>query len=556
MAEKPVSIYPPLVWIEAADNIFGLRLLDVRGLTLNWSAEADAPTQQAFARLRQNDGADLPGQARDWPEGFTCELRYPPLPHPAPGVQFRAATLEEKWDIFALPDGQLYFCRSWSGQPLLRAAYTPAENGMRLTRIQADPQLGALEQPYLAGVVDFLVKSHIFGLQVPVQAPQVVLFHSHAGEEEQAELHPSQPESVAQYLFHEYGRRAAFACIEDATGLKTVYNRAQYLPGLFPLGWGSLKHNLALTETTVECPVAGCSQVVSRKRKETANSKDIPFTCPVHGIVISPGTFEYPAESDNLLWQDLADTALLRKIKFARRETWRLGRDDSEDALTWNVFRYLDRTSLLVEMLSSMHGGPLKKPQVFYWGVDPHTKSAWADLALMRQVFGERANAGSEPDLVVSTEEALFFIEMKLTDDHEHLAPASLVAEDGYTRGANSWYRSVFRASYDRVAVQHKKYELMRLWLLGSRLATLKGRAFYLATVGPEALARQVGAAFGPLIVEDESRAFLSIAWEQVYEFILNCGRPASETQRLLAYLENKTIGYQDGRLVKAFAIK
>ena len=62
------------------------------------------------------------------------------------------------------------------------------------------------------------------------------------------------------------------------------------------------------------------------------------FKCPKHNIYISPTTFEYQSELDNLLWKDEADLDLLDRTKGVKRES-RIARDRSEDAVTWNVFR-------------------------------------------------------------------------------------------------------------------------------------------------------------------------------------------------------------------------
>ena len=74
--------------------------------------------------------------------------------------------------------------------------------------------------------------------------------------------------------------------------------------------------------------------------------RTVIFLGPQHGIYISPSTFEYADEFDNLLWHDPADRELLAAFKPFKRES-RLARDNSEDALTWNVFRYLEKSGRL-----------------------------------------------------------------------------------------------------------------------------------------------------------------------------------------------------------------
>ena len=104
------------------------------------------------------------------------------------------------------------------------------------------------------------------------------------------------------------------------------------------LGIEELKECIEITDSTVECPVKGCSEKVERQRG--VFKREDRFRCPVHNIYISPSTFEYQSELDNLLWKDEVDLDLLKRIKKVKRES-RIARDNSEDAVTWNVFRFL-----------------------------------------------------------------------------------------------------------------------------------------------------------------------------------------------------------------------
>ena len=64
-----------------------------------------------------------------------------------------------------------------------------------------------------------------------------------------------------------------------------------------------LKPTLKITATTVSCPVAGCKNTVHRQRKKFR--RDDLFFCHDHEIYISPSTFAYADESQNLLWMTL-----------------------------------------------------------------------------------------------------------------------------------------------------------------------------------------------------------------------------------------------------------
>ena len=78
-------------------------------------------------------------------------------------------------------------------------------------------------------------------------------------------------------------------------------------------GLSDLKQQIEITETTVESPVKGYSIKVPRQRNVfTRNEK---FKCPHHNIYISPSTFKYQREEDNLLLKDKHDLALLNEVK-------------------------------------------------------------------------------------------------------------------------------------------------------------------------------------------------------------------------------------------------
>jgi hypothetical protein len=100
-------------------------------------------------------------------------------------------------------------------------------------------------------------------------------------------------------------------------------------------GVGNLKPQIHISPYTVECPVMGCPQDVERQRHSF--KREERFRCPEHKIYISPSTFEYDLEIDNLLWKNETDVSLLEAVKRVKRES-RISLDNSEDAISWNVF--------------------------------------------------------------------------------------------------------------------------------------------------------------------------------------------------------------------------
>jgi hypothetical protein len=170
-------------------------------------------------------------------------------------------------------------------------------------------------------------------------------------------------------------------------------------------GLNELKEKLEISETKVGCPVKECTEKVERQRKSFKRSPE--FRCPSHGIYISPSTFEYKSEEDNLLWKYAEDIWLLRSLKAVKRES-RIARDNSEDALSWNVFRFLERSKNLLPWLESITGKREGSTQdVVYWSYSSGERAQWDLLNKARCEFGEDIELGSEPDIAIATSQSI-----------------------------------------------------------------------------------------------------------------------------------------------------
>lgn len=313
----------------------------------------------------------------------------------------------------------------------------------------------------------------------------------------------------------------------------------------------TLKPKIIVTKTHVECPVFECSEKVMRQRR--AFRRDREFLCPNHRIFISPSTFEYSSESDNLLWKDSGDITLLQNIKTVKRES-RIARDNSEDALTWNVFRYFDKTNRLSEILSFLTDKPLEDSELIYWSYLPQSKNTWGELNSARTEFGEELKRSSEPDLIAINDKAVIFIEAKLTATN-NTHPSVPNNPKKYTIGGNGWYNEVFKSDYATIANTAKKYELLRFWLLGSWIASKTNREFYLVNLVRAEDEKDIISRFIPHIRENDTRHFVRATWENIYSHILNNISPDKDRDILLSYLRHKTVGYKSGELQRAFSI-
>lgn len=325
-------------------------------------------------------------------------------------------------------------------------------------------------------------------------------------------------------------------------------------------GLKDLKPTLKIDENSVECPVKGCSRKVERQR--ISFKKEQKYQCPVHNIYISKSTFEYESENDNLLWTDTADRLLYNEILKVKRES-RIARDNSEDALTWNVMRFLDKQNLLPEFLSKVSKKVILKAELILWSYSkneaemfPKENSGWSLLNNARKEFGEIVSRGSEPDIIILTDKVLYFIEAKLQMNNRS-TPSDLSNKKNYETGGANLFQQIFKSKCDfnTIAINEKQYELMRFWLLGSWIAKQLGLSFKFYGLVMNSRDKQLESEFGNHIIETSERKFSRMTWEQIYKFIQSTP-DSKEKQVMTDYFINKTVGYNSSnKLVKAFDI-
>ncbi len=232
-------------------------------------------------------------------------------------------------------------------------------------------------------------------------------------------------------------------------------------------GLKDLKSKIKIEADRVECPVRGCNVFVERQRDSFKRTQK--YQCPIHKIYISPSTFEYETEQENLLWFDKTDQQLFQEILKFKRES-RMARDNSEDALTWNVMRFLDKQNLLPIFLSELSQKEIKETELILWSYSPIEKSEWSLLREARIEFGETPERGSEPDVIIKTDKVLFILEAKLTAKNE-TKPTDLKDRKKYETGGNNLFYQIFKSDYETIAIKEERYELMRYWLLGNWMA-------------------------------------------------------------------------------------
>jgi len=327
-------------------------------------------------------------------------------------------------------------------------------------------------------------------------------------------------------------------------------------------GYTDLKPTIAITKTNVECPVMGCTEAVQRQRRGDTLRQSC-FRCPKHKIFITPSTFEYASDTDNMLWKAPDDLHLWEQIKRVKRVN-KVSSDNSEDAVTWNVFRYIEKHGLLGQFVNAVTGANVaKSPQLVYWSYCQNTRQAWQPLISAAQSFGESTARRSEPDLIVVDKDILLFIEAKVGAKNHTPRKATDPCKK-YPTGCNGWYSKVFQpiSTYEKVAVVESKYELMRLWLIGSWIGSSQAKPFVLVNLVRDGCnyEQDIEARFGKHLEMTPQRRFMRRTWEWIINEIA-CGRAGeTDADTLIRYMKNKTLGYRKtpqhcGELGRAFTL-
>jgi Holliday junction resolvase-like predicted endonuclease len=240
--------------------------------------------------------------------------------------------------------------------------------------------------------------------------------------------------------------------------------------------------------------------------------------------------------------------------------------------LSWNVFRYFDRSGQVELLLKHfVQNIPASNGDLIYWSYLAMDGKPWHSLLEARTEFGEansvdQAATGSrvsEPDIILLTNDLLVFVEAKFGSGNETSGDAETVQRridnpKRYLSGGDEWYHSVFQTDFANV-IQDQRYELLRFWLLGSWIARKTGRRFILANLVRDQQERDIENDFGKHIKQTPDRLFVRWTWESLRPLLETLNTP--DSARLCEYLVNKTIGFTEDKRrevaspIKAFSL-
>ncbi len=222
-------------------------------------------------------------------------------------------------------------------------------------------------------------------------------------------------------------------------------------------------------------------------------------------IVRSPELNVPAAVRDGL--EGVLDASLNRRNLKAKRSKFCFS--TSEDAVTWTVFRWLERVGQLGVVAEAAGAGtPAGAPDLLLWGA-PTGGGGETRLALVSVLdeLGEPSTSRSEPDVVIAWADLMVIVEVKYRSPND--------VKPGYGHfGRYLDCAALFATPPEEVARQGL-YELVRNWRIGAALAEQAGRRFALVNLGPRRLAAQTPG-LASTFAQSAARSFTSLAWSNL----------------------------------------
>lgn len=183
-------------WIPADENQWAVPVLDVRPVTHHVLSTSTVREHAENAiSYGTEDGISFLGQVPKSSRFVPVDLRYRIDGLLAPGPLYIPREMEHKWAIY-FHGGQIICVRSWLREvAALADVIISSESEMRITCVRGD-LVGENESSFTARTLDYLIRTHVLGLEYPVPLP--------AGIE-------SSPHEAAMWCMGAFGNRAGFA---------------------------------------------------------------------------------------------------------------------------------------------------------------------------------------------------------------------------------------------------------------------------------------------------------------------------------------------------------
>jgi hypothetical protein len=303
----------------------------------------------------------------------------------------------------------------------------------------------------------------------------------------------------------------------------------------------------------VRCFVRGCEQLLKLPAQGDV--------CPVHGIRCHKSqagpTYSYADPCRNIIAdQDVFASRVLRHpFKFDCR--W-IGYEKSEDALTWNVFRSLQRAGRLRDVVRLVTGQAVEEePRLYLWGLclTGDCFEPWDLLMAARRRFESALpvrRPPTEPDIgLYQPGEYLILIEAKFTSanpvltDGQRKSKTSLTKEELLTIYQDPTLRILDVDGARKASVVCEQLWRNVVFAEWMAHAAASGTGAYVVNLTRAGHEDDSCTQFGKLMLPGWRDRFSHRAWEDVCPPPI---APSCSLEQLAHYAETKTVG-----LLKAF---
>lgn len=158
-------------WVDAADNPWRVRVLDVRPVTQTMmSTSTDRQCASNAVSFAHDDGTSFIGQEPPVTRVVKADLRFPIDRFLADGVLFIPREMEHKWALF-YHRGQIICVRSWLRQVSAVARVETHPDHVEIVAVNGT-FTGEDEEPqFTVRVLDYLLRSHALDTVYPAPLP-------------------------------------------------------------------------------------------------------------------------------------------------------------------------------------------------------------------------------------------------------------------------------------------------------------------------------------------------------------------------------------------------
>ncbi|SEW46138.1 Ankyrin repeat-containing protein [Chitinophaga sp. YR573] len=160
----------PLPWIEASENPWGVRLLDLRPISQKMLSTSSDPQMATNAvSYGSDDGTSFIGQEPVDKTTIETNITIPIDGYLAPGVLFIPNVMEHKWAIY-FHGNNILFIRSWLRKVFVIAQTVQHNNQLIIERVQG--KFTEVEEPvFTIAMLKFILISHAINKIVPAPLP-------------------------------------------------------------------------------------------------------------------------------------------------------------------------------------------------------------------------------------------------------------------------------------------------------------------------------------------------------------------------------------------------